>query len=53
MGDFGTAWRMVDDDGVSLRLGGRDELLDRRAGVGRERLGCTGLFLLLRESLVE
>ena len=35
LGDFGTAWRMVDEDGVQLRLGSRDELLERRAGVGQ------------------
>ena len=30
LGDFGTAWRLVDEDGVALRLGGRNELLTRR-----------------------
>eukprot|EP01044_Picomonas_judraskeda_P014711 COSAG03_NODE_2374_length_2829_cov_1.609890_1_plen_308_part_00 len=34
LGDFGTAWKLVDADGVALRLGGRDELMTRRAGVG-------------------
>ena len=32
LGDFGTVWRLSDGDGVRLRLGSRDELLDRRAG---------------------
>lgn len=34
LGDFGTAWKLVDADGLELRLRSRDELLDRRAGVG-------------------
>lgn len=34
LGDFGTAWRVHDGDGRPLRLGSRDELLTRRAGVG-------------------
>jgi serine/threonine protein kinase len=34
LGDFGTAWKLVDEDGIELRLRSRDELLDRRAGVG-------------------
>ena len=34
LGDFGTAWKLTDADGVQLRLQSRDELVDRRAGVG-------------------
>jgi serine/threonine protein kinase len=35
LGDFGTAWKLVDEDGVPAVLGSRNELVDRRAGVGR------------------
>jgi len=35
LGDFGTAWKLVDADGVPAVLASRDELVDRRAGVGR------------------
>ena len=35
LGDFGSAWKLVDEDGVPLTLGSRNELPDRRAGVGR------------------
>ena len=35
LGDFGTAWKLTDEDGVELPLGSRNELVDRRAGVGR------------------
>jgi serine/threonine protein kinase len=38
LGDFGTAWKLVDEDGVAQRLGGRDELMTRRcepAGAAR------------------
>ena len=34
LGDFGTAWKLVDEDGLELRLRSRDELVERRAGVG-------------------
>ena len=34
LGDFGTAWKLVDADGLELRLRSRDDLLERRAGVG-------------------
>ena len=37
LGDFGTAWRLVDEDGIPLRLGSRNELAERRAGVGRHK----------------
>jgi serine/threonine protein kinase len=30
LGDFGTAWKLVDADGVALVLGGRDDLMTRR-----------------------
>eukprot|EP01047_Picozoa_sp_COSAG01_P051677 COSAG01_NODE_5358_length_4312_cov_76.222882_2_plen_151_part_00 len=38
LGDFGTAWKLVDEDSVAQRLGGRDELMTRRcepAGAAR------------------
>ena len=38
LGDFGTAWKLTDEDGVQLRLQSRDELVDRRAGVSKQRL---------------
>jgi serine/threonine protein kinase len=34
LGDFGTAWKLIDDDGVAQQLGGRDELLTRRCEHG-------------------
>ena len=34
LGDFGTAWKLVDADGVALTLRSRDDMLEQRAGVG-------------------
>jgi serine/threonine protein kinase len=37
LGDFGTAWALLDEDGVELRLTSRNDLLEKRAGVGRHK----------------
>ena len=37
LGDFGTAWQLVGEDGIPLQLGSRNELAERRAGVGRHK----------------